>query len=438
MEPQRTWKHLPSLLVLLAAAGVSLLWSFSLAHNTRGGMMGFPGIYYGTQCLLHHCDPYNVQQFIAFSAASGFSASSVPLPRVQAMTLYVNLPTTFLFVAPFAHLPLQAAQMLWNVLLILIFLAATFLMWQLGAGRSRGVSLLLASIILANCEVVFSGGNTAGFVVALCVIAVWCFLQARFELLGVLCLAAGLAMKPHDAGLIWLYFLLAGGPLRRRALQAAGLAAALAVAATVWVSLAAPHWLPEMRSNLAAISAPGGINEPGPASIGVNSADMIIDLQTVFSVVRNEPGFYNTATYFVCGIVFLLWACAVLRARFTPQTAWFALVSVSALSMLITYHRSYDAKLLLIAIPASAVLWSGRGRVAWAALALTGATILITADIPLTVVAIIAEHLPMTAPGIGAKATAILLGRPAPLLLLATALFYLWVFVQRSRTDEAD
>jgi len=435
LNPSR--KHFPSLLVLLAAAGVSLLWSISLARNSPGGMMGFPGIYYGTRCLTHHCDPYNVQQFFAFSAANGAIVPGESLPRQQAMALYVNLPTTSLFVAPFAMLPLQTALILWNGLMVVAFLTAVFLMWQLGTSRARGVSLLLASIILANCEVIFSGGNTAGFVVALCVIAVWCFLQSRFELVGVLCLAAGLAMKPHDAGLIWLYFLLSGGALRKRALQAAGLAATLVVAATVWVSVAAPQWLPEMRSNLAAISAPGGINEPGPSSIGVNSADMIIDLQTVFSIVRNEPGFYNAATYLVCGIVLLVWAHAVLRARFTPQSAWFALVSVASLSMLITYHRSYDAKLLLIAIPACAMLWSEGGKVAWTALALTCACVFITADIPLTVVALITEHLPMTAPGIGAKAIAILFGRPAPLLLLATALFYLWVFVQRTRVADA-
>jgi hypothetical protein len=437
MESQLRWKHLPSLFVLLAAAGVSLLWSLSLARNSPGGMMGFPGIYYGTRCLMHHCDPYNVQQLTAFSASSGAAMQDMPLPRLQAMTLYVNLPTTSLFVAPFAALPLQTALMLWNCLLIVAFLIATLLMWQLGAARSRGVALLLASIVLANCEVVFSGGNTAGFVVALCVIAVWCFLQSRLEVVGVLCLAAGLAMKPHDAALIWLYFLLAGGSLRKRALQAAGLAATLAVVAAIWVSFAAPHWLPEMRSNLAAISAPGGINEPGPSSIGVNSADMIIDLQTVFSIVRNEPGFYNTATYLTCGAVLLFWTRAVLRARFTPQSAWFALVSVASLSMLITYHRSYDAKLLLIAIPACAVLWSERGKVAWVALALTGTCVMMTADIPLTVVALATEHLPMTAPGVGAKLTAILLGRPAPLLLFATALFYLWVFVRRTRAADA-
>ena len=35
-----------------------------------------------------------------------------------------------------------------------------------------------------------------------------------------MCLAISLMLKPHDAGLVWLYFLLAGGIYRKRALQA--------------------------------------------------------------------------------------------------------------------------------------------------------------------------------------------------------------------------
>lgn len=436
MKTDATWRSLPSILVLLLGAGISILWSVSLERTVPGGIMGFPGIYYGTQCLIHHCDPYSVQQLESFYEARGAAVRDDSVQRRQAVTLYVNLPTTFLFVTPFTLLPLHAAQALWATVLVGTFLVAACLMWQLGAARASGVSAFLAFVILANCEVVFAGGNTAGLVVALCVIAVWCFVQARLELIGVLCLAAGLAIKPHDAGLIWIYFLLAGGALRKRALQAAAIAGTLAAVAAVWVSVAAPHWLPEMRTNLAAISAPGGINNPGPASIGANSADMIVDLQTVFSIVRDQPAFYNSATYLACGIVFLVWARAVRRACFSPRTAWFALVAASALSMLVTYHRSYDARLLLLAIPACAELWTEGGATAWIAFALTSATIAFTGDIPLTIVALATDHMQMTAPGFVPKLTAIVIGRPAPLLLLATALFYLWALVHRPQRQE--
>lgn len=430
MPPEANWKHVPSLLALAVAACISIIWGFSIARGVPGGIMGFPGLYFGTQCLTHHCDPYNPQQLENFYAAAGALHQGESAARTQAVTLYVNLPTTFLFVAPFTLLPLPTAQALWSSLLISSFLIAAWLMWRESANRAPRAALLLLCVLLANCEIVFSGGNTAGLVVALTVIAVWCFLSSRAELLGVLCLAVALTLKPHDSGLVWLYFVLTGGVPRRRALQAAVVAALLTVTAVVWVSLAAPAWLPEMRANLAVINAPGGINEPGPTSIGVNSADMIIDLQTVFSIVRNSPPFYNAATYLTCGILFLAWARAVLRARFTPETAWLALSSAAALSMLITYHRSYDAKLLLLAIPACTLLRAENGATAKIALALTAMTVFFTADIPLTIVSIATAHLPITASGIFAKFIAITLGRPAPLLLLLTAAFYLWAFTR--------
>lgn len=418
--------------MLATAAGFSILIAILLVRGVPGGMMGFPGLYYGTQCLLHHGDPYNPHALQSFYAAAGAIPPGESPARLQAVTLYVNLPPTFLFVAPFTLLPMHATQALWCSLLVLLFLLATFLVWRLAAESSRRVALLLASIVLANSFILFSGGNTAGFVVALTVIAAWCFLQQRSELAGVLCLAVALTIKPHDSGLVWLYFLLAAPHLRKRALQSAALAAALTAVSVAWVSIAVPHWLPEMRANLAAISAPAGINEPGPGSIGVGTADMIVDLQTVFSILRNSPAFYNAATWLVCGILFVVWVGAVLRARFTAETAWLALSSAAALSMLVTYHRSYDAKLLLLAIPACTLLWPPGGRLAHAARVLTAATLFFTADIPLTIVAINADHLSATTPGLLAKLQYIVVGRPAPLLLLISAVFYLWVFIRNT------
>ena len=96
---------------------------------------------------------------------------------------------------------------------------------------------------------------------------------------GILCLAVSLAIKPHDAGLVWLYFLLAGGVYRKRALQTLLITVVLGLSAFLWVSHVAPHWMRDWRSNLAAISAHGGLNEPGPASVTGRTAGMVIDLQ---------------------------------------------------------------------------------------------------------------------------------------------------------------
>src|ERR1019366_4930389 len=125
----------------------------------------------------------------------------------------------FLFIAPFAMLPLATAQALWIILTGGGLILAGFLMWNLGSKYAPILSGCLIGFLLANCQLAFATGNTAGIVVGLCVVAVWCFLEDRFVLAGILCLAVSLAIKPHDAGLVWLYFLLAGGTYRKRALQ---------------------------------------------------------------------------------------------------------------------------------------------------------------------------------------------------------------------------
>jgi hypothetical protein len=246
-----------------------------------------------------------------------------------------------------------------------------------------------------------------------------------------------LAIKPHDAGLIWLYFLLAGKTQRKQAIQAGALAVALALIGTLWVSHVAPHWVSELRSNLATISAPGGINEPGPTSIGVGSPDMIIDLQTVVSIFHDDPRVYNPITYSICGTILTAWLIVILRSRPSPENALFALVSGAALSMLVTYHRSYDAKLLLLSVPACAMLWAEGGTIAWLALLISTAGMVFTGDLPLTVLMHLTRHLYSPAAGLAGKTAIAAVTRPAPIILLVTAIFYLLVCLRRTHKQSS-
>jgi hypothetical protein len=310
---------------------------------------------------------------------------------------------------------------------------AAFLTMDLAGEHAQGVSLFLICILLANSEVLFTVGNTAGIAVSLCVVAVWCFLRGRFLSAGVICLALSLAIKPHDSGLVWLYFLLAGGVYRKRALQTLVVTLLLAAPAIVWVSRVAPEWRSELQANLASTSAHGDISDPGPSSINrKGAADIIIDLQSVMSVIRDDPGVYNPATYLICGSLLLVWATTTWRRTSTSvPNAAFALASVSALSMLATYHRPYDAKLLLLAVPACTVLWAEGGKVARFALTITTAGVLLTGDIPLAILALITKNLTIPTMGLVAKILLLAILRPAPLILLVVAIFYLCIYARR-------
>jgi hypothetical protein len=420
-------------LLLFLCAGLSILWGLKVGSSAPGGVIGFQGVYYGTRCLLNHCDPYQEGQLIQHYRLEGHALPSDSIQRRKAVTLYVNLPATFLFIAPFALLPWAPAQALWIVLLIGLFLTAAFLVWSLAADYSPGIALLLASILLINCEVLFATGNTAGIVVSLSVIAVWCFLRERFTPVGILCFAAALAIKPHDAGLLWLFFLLAGATHRKRALQAVAITCALTLAAVGWLTHVAPHWLPEMRSNLAAISLPGGLNEPGLSSMTGHTAAMVIDLQAVTSAIWNDPHTYNLASYLVCGILIVVWAFTTLRTRFSVSNAWLAVATAVPITLLIAYHRPYDAKLLLLTIPACTILWAERGLRGWLALGLTTAGIVCTGDFFLAALTHITRHLDCSGASPARRILVGVIAQPVPLILLALAVFYLSIYVQQSR-----
>jgi hypothetical protein len=277
---------------------------------------------------------------------------------------------------------------------------------------------------------IFGGGNTAGIVVGLCVVAVWCFLEKRFGLVGVLCLAASLTIKPHDAGLVWLYFLLAGGVCRKRALQTLLITAVLGLSAFLWHSHIAPNWMQDWSHNLSADSAPGAAGAPGPTSFAGNKASMVIDLQAAISVFRNDPCIYNPVSYLVCGALLLVWSVRTLKLRSSQTGAWFALAAVVPIAMLVTYHHTWDAKLLMLAVPACAILWAEGGQTGWIALLLTSAGIVFTADIPLTILLILIKHLHLPTVGIFEQILTVVLMQPVQPILLAMGIFYLWVYVR--------
>jgi hypothetical protein len=421
------------LIAILLSAAVFVLWGFAIEQRSTGAMTDFKGVYYGARCLLQHCDPYNAAELEGFYKRNGWEDPTDTVLRRQAKVLYVNLPTSFLFLAPFAALPFGPAHFLWMALIAACFLTAAMLMWKAGAAYSPGAAALMVSVALVNSEVFLAAGNTAGIVVSLCIIAAWCFIEGRYPSLGVLSLLIALTLKPHDAGFVWLYFLLAGGIGRRAAVKCGILAVALAAIAAAWVTLQAPHWTAEMRSNLAVIAAPGGLNSPSPKAFDGRIPDTIIDLQALVSMFRDDPQVYDTASYLACGILLVLWGAKTARAKFTKERAWLALAVIAPLTMLPTYHRQYDAKLLLLATPACALLWAGGGLTRWIALLLNLGAILLNGDTSLAIFYGLTKSWHPSATGFSGELLTALLTRPSPIVLLMLSLFYLWVYLHHAQ-----
>lgn len=423
-----------SLIAVLLCMGLSVIWGTYGAHS-KAAYIDFRAVYAGTRCLLHGHNPYNVGDVEReYLSEDGHRPSGSPF-ILQVITLYVNVPPAFVFVAPFAALHFDTASFLWVLLTGIVFFSAVLLVWDTGMRSAPDASTLLACILAANCESLFSGGNTGGLVVGFCVIAAWCLLSDRLPWLAVVCLGLSLAIKPHDAGFVWLFFLLAGGTFRKRALQSLAITAAMSLIAVIWLGHVAPHWMQDWRTNLGTISMRGGINEPSPNAVTGHMTPPVVDLQAAISVFRDVPHFYNSVAYAVCGLLLLAWAIWTLRSRFSPARAWVALAAAAALTMLITYHREWDAKLVMLAIVPCCRMRAAGGRLANACLLITVLAVVFTADIPLMFFNSLYDTYGLKNTGVAGHLLALFLLRPASIMLLAMAGFYLWIYRTPAEAD---
>ncbi len=415
--------------------GFSLLLSLAWSHKFRATYGGtdrvdLGEIYYGARTAIHHQDPYNPDAALdTFRTEGGTFPSNAKGEWATAIViaLDVNLPTTLFLAVPLAMLSYGGAQALWILLTVALLVTAGCLVWNAGDRTGPGLCGLLIGIILANCQQLFLVGNVAGIVVSLCILAAWCFLNDRYTPLGVGLFALSLALKPHDAGFVWLYFLLAGGVLRKRALQTLAVTCAIGVAAAVWIAPISPHWFPELHQNHVAVSELGSTSDPSPAGMTSGNVGAVLDLQAALSVLMPDPHTYNLASYLIVGPLIAVWGWIVLRRRMTPDRAWMALAVIAVLSLLPVYHRPYDAKLLLLTVPACAKLWSEGGARRWLSFGFTLAGILFTSDLCEAIIVRLS---------VGPSSTALqdpkvmILSFIPPAALLAMGCFYLWMLIR--------
>ena len=112
----------------------------------------------------------------------------------------------------------------------------------------------------------------------------------------------------------------------------------------------------------------------------------------------------------------------------TPYRFWVALAFLSALTMLPVYHRSHDAKLLMLAVPACALVWSASRRLGIACTLVTSLAIATIADLPRVILTVAESSISFSSATISGKLATILLARPATLAILLMAVFYLWLY----------
>jgi hypothetical protein len=418
------------LILILLGTIVFLFVGIAWRHVSLIQMGDFKVVYYSARTLLQHGDPYSRADVLRVHQAEGRERANEPQIDTDVKTRFFYPPTAFLVTLPCAFAGYAAGYALWTVLLTGGLILASVLMFDIGADFAPRLSGVLAGLALMNSFWLFMIGNAAAIAVAFCVIAVWCFYRERFVAVGVLCLALSLALKPNDSGLVWLCLLLWGGAWRKRALQSLLTLVVLSVPVILWVAHLSPHWLQELQTNMAFFSQPGSSADPGLTGLAGHNMDTLVQLQFAAAIFFPDPAKYNLVSYAIALPLVLIWVVLTVRARPTLLGISLALAASAPLSMLPTYHAQHDAKIILLAIPACAMLWARRGALGWLAMSITTAAFVINGDIFSGIRILLTRHILMPQPTFLSRLFTVVFTRPTPVALLLMALFYLWAMLK--------
>jgi hypothetical protein len=418
-------------LLLCLGALMFVALGFLMVTARKDSGLDFRIAYSTARCLVEHRDPYNQDELLQVYRENGGTLPQGGMETLRSEGLYIYLPTIFVATVPLLAFSMPVAYLVWTAVAAIGFLIAALMMWDVGKEHAPLLTGALLCCYLANSGSLISTGNAASIALSLGIIGAWCILRERWVVAGLLFVALSLAIKPHDSAFLWLGLVFCGGVFRRRALQSLAVMLCVSLPFVVWVWRIAPEWVQEMRAHIAVLSAHGAVSDPGPATVLNRGTLALTNLQAVFSLAWDEPRFYNVASYAVCTVLAAVAIWVTVRRRPTESARWMAMAFAAALTLLPVYHRQYDSKLLILTIPACALLWSQKGRVGKVALIVTALGLLVTSDLPWAFYLAGTSKMQLT--GIAGRLYFLSLAVTVPCVVTMVAVFFLWAYVTSMR-----
>ncbi len=343
-----------------ASSGLSLI-----VKDTPHAMHDFVAPYSGAGCLLLGCDPYDPAQVLqTFTAAGG---DNNDLSEQWSNTPPVYPPSTLIELLPFTFLNYHRARIVWYLLSTLAFIVP-FLLWAgMLAPPYRPWMALLGALLRESYAAAFAAeaGQTSFIALGLAVIALWCLIRRRYVVAGMICLGAGIGLKPQLAGIVVLYLILRP-VFRGFAIRAAVIALALVVIGGVWVSLPAPSkkWWTELSQQAKMSQQPGAVNDPSTAN---RYAPDIVNAQAASVLLTPDPSTYNLLAYLLFAGLLIPFVIKAGRGADTNTQMFSALAAIACIGILPVYHRVYDLLILLLTFPSLICLFVQHRKLRWVA-----------------------------------------------------------------------
>ena len=325
--------------MVLAVAVVWLLWRGAWRGVTGG--VDFTIRYHGAREWLAGRDPYEFPDVTEFA--------------LRPTSLVVDFPPTLLTLVPLAPLSWPDARLLFALVNVaaVIFIAvgvARLAGWPLLAARTL---MVMALVIALSATITTIAMGQTGLLATAAIIAAMLLERsghktasgAVFGIAAVVKIQLGL---PFLAYLLW----------RRRwspILASVAVVAGFTAIAVARMELAEVPWTETWLSNISYQTRPGGIQDPGP--LNVENRLALVNLQYPLSALISNPTVVQVSTLIAVGVAALTFVW--LRRGRDARPDLLAMAVVAVLSLLVAYHRYYDA--VLLAVP-----------MAWACSALSG------------------------------------------------------------------
>jgi hypothetical protein len=274
---------------------------------------------------------------------------------VKTTTPSVYPPTTLILLAPLTFWSWKAARygvLIINTAFIILVIRLLLSIARFGERDWRAILFWAIALGFAPLHTGIALGNLAVPSVSLALLAVWAGLTKKDSIAGLL-LALALSLKPQIGGIVWLGYVLQ----RRWRICAIAAAASLMLAliAIGRLELGQVDWVNSWASNYHVFVAEGRSNDPTASNV---SRHHLLNLQWLLHTFLEQRWLVNLLVLGFVGSQFaILWATNNKRDERENDLLFFS--SLIVLGLLASYHRFYDATLLILPLLWSLIAWSG-------------------------------------------------------------------------------
>jgi hypothetical protein len=352
----------PMLLVLVIAALAAVVFLWRGPYRGMSNPSDFVLIYSPARAWLTGANPYDMEQVDRAWLDAGGPLGHAPTRRTAPNLLYP--PSTLLTLAPFSALRWPAAHYAWllgNVAFLAVSMVCVARLAGFTLSQRRTWVFASLGLVLAPVHTTLHHGQTPLYVMALMMPAfVLAWRAGGGTLLGM-----SAAIKPQ-IGLPVLALEIVRARWRSVFAGIVTLAIILVVS-IVPMSMRGIPWLSAWRANLDAHATTGA----GDLSAANPDRHQMVNLQYPITALVESKAAAEIGTLVLCAMIAAAFFLP-LKTRASRAPLLLALSMVAVLTLMVTYHRFYDAVLLLIPLGWCVARIADRQRpgAAWCVLAL--------------------------------------------------------------------